>query len=365
MTATPLQQRIIERIQQEGPLTFAQYMRIALYEPELGYYVSNKTRVGWEGDFYTSTDVSSLFAACAGRQLQQLWEALDHPSRFVVVEQGAGRGDLGHGVRSWAERTVPELAAALDYYTTDIGTGQDALDPATQGLQPHVLLSNELVDAFPVHVLEKRGDILYELYVDQEEGRLCGFLSEPENEEVSTYLDRFAIPWRTFPDGWRAEVNLDALHWIANTARWLQTTPHGFLLTIDYGEKARQLYTPERPRGTLACYYRHTFTEQPLAKPGEQDITAHVNFSALIDEGERHGLHLHTYTTQAAWLQKMGIFEELEQIRKHDFAVIDSTERASDQGQTALFQWYNLRQRVLALTDPRGMGNFKVLILQH
>jgi SAM-dependent MidA family methyltransferase len=133
---------------------------------------------------------------------------------------------------------------------------------------------------------------------------------------------------------------------------------------IDYGDRASQLYHRSRLRGTLLCYYQHRINEQPLMRPGEQDITAHVNFSALIDEGRRHGLRRRLFTTQRAWLERMGIFEELEGLRRTHFAAADQ-ERASDRGQIALLRWYNLRQQVLALTDPAGLGNFKVLIMRR
>src|SRR5579859_6222970 len=144
LTSISLQQRIIERIQREGPITFADYMRMALYEPDYGYYVSGPAKMGWEGDYYTSTDVSSFFAYCMGHQLFQMWEILGRPSPFVVVEQGSGRGKLAHGIRLWAERNAPAFYTVLDYHTEDIRAGQDAL--MQSAISPSVILSNELVD---------------------------------------------------------------------------------------------------------------------------------------------------------------------------------------------------------------------------
>jgi len=396
MPFSALHQLISERIQREGPLSFAEYMRMALYEPGYGYYVTGSAKMGWQGDYFTSTDVSSLFANCVGRQLYALWEKLKHPAHFLVLEQGAGRGDLAGGVRAWAQEEAPAFHAALDYQIEDIRAGQDALgmertaagrpetertvagrpeagrpqgsplpwtdEPITEGGSPSVVLSNELIDAFPVHIVEKRGGRLYEVFVDmQQDGRLCEVLGEPGTPAVAGYLDSFNIPWRTFEEGWRAEINLDALRWIQRTASLLR---RGFILTIDYGDRARALYTAERARGTLLCYFQHQLSERPLARPGEQDITAHVNFSALIDEGRRLGLRLHKFTTQRLWLQSLGIQEELEQRRVKEFAAAE-TERATDRGQVALLKWRDLRLRVAALTDPAGMGNFKVLILRR
>lgn len=356
-----LQQLILERIRREGALTFAEYMRMALYEPGYGYYVSGPARMGWSGDYFTSSDVSALFAHCLGRQLYAFWEKLKRPAPFRVLEQGAGRADLAAQVRAWAASEAADFASALVYETTDIRGGQDSLLPS-EGTRSHVLLSNELIDALPVHVVEARAGRLYELYITCEESQLRELLAEPSSPEVATYLDRAGIPWHTFPDGWRAEINLEAAHWLELATNALER--HGFLLTIDYGAKARELYTRERRRGTLLCYYQHQTNERPLLFPGEQDITAHVDFSALIAQGRALGLRLHKYTTQRQWLEANGLFAELERRRASDFALADSN-RASDQGQIALFGWYNLRQRASVLTDPAGMGNFKVLILRR
>jgi SAM-dependent MidA family methyltransferase len=225
-----------------------------------------------------------------------------------------------------------------------------------------VLLSNELIDALPVHVVEAREGLLYEVYVDCQDGRLRELLDEPSSPEVSAYLDQARIPWRTFPTGWRAEINLDAGHWLEQATTLLHS--HGFLLAIDYGEKARELYTRDRRRGTLLCYYQHQASERPLLFPGEQDITAHVDFSALITQGRALGLRLHKYTTQQQWLEECGLSAELERRRASDFALADS-DRASDQGQIALLGWYTLRQRAAVLTDLSGMGNFKVMVLRR
>ncbi len=366
MTISPLQQLIIERIQRDGPISFADYMRMALYEPDYGYYVTGPARMGWEGDYYTSTDLSSFFAHCVGRQLLQMWELSGYPAPFIVVEQGSGRGNLAEGIQLWAEQEAPAFQAVLDYRTEDIHTGQDALTQSA--ISPSVILSNELVDALPVHIVALHEQKLYEVYIAaRSDGRLYEVLDEPSSQEVVNYLDSYKIHWTTFPDGWRAEVNLDALRWLSQSTQRLKSTRHArhsFLLTIDYGDKAPALYTPSRPDGTLACYFQHQLTNHPLVRPGEQDITAHVNFSALINEGRRQGLRLHTFTTQRLWLAEMGIYEELEHVRTRDFAVIDNA-RASDRGQVALLQWHNLRQGVMALTDATGMGNFKILILKR
>jgi SAM-dependent MidA family methyltransferase len=220
-----------------------------------------------------------------------------------------------------------------------------------------------------VHVVEKHGEMLYEVYVDVREGRFSEVLRETDNEEVASYLDSYKVPWRAYEDGWRAEINLDAIRWMERVVQLLvgpnpKRKRRGFLLTIDYGDVARELYTPYRRHGTLASYFKHQFTERPLARPGEQDLTAHVNFSALMQAGRQHGLRLGTLTTQRQWLTDLQIYEELERVRREEFAILDQA-RASDEGQIALLKWYDLRQRVMALTARGGMGDFKVLIMKR
>jgi len=362
-----LEQRILARIQREGPIPFAAYMHMALYEPGCGYYASGAHKMGWEEkDYFTSTDLSTVFATCMGRQLQRMWEQLKRPRPFVVLEQGAGRGHLAQGIRAWAEKESDDFSAALDYRLEDIRYGQDARDAVAHNasqdaITPSAILSNELIDAFPVHLVEKHGERLYEIYVDTQHGRLVETLKEPGDAAFEDYLDRYRVPWRSYSDRWRAEINLDALRWMERAATLLQ---RGFVLTIDYGDKARALYTRDRREGTLLCYYKHTFNDRPLTRPGQQDITAHVNFSALIEEGRRHGLRLSAFTTQKDWLQNMGIAEEMERLRLRDYAA-SVTQRASDEGQVALLRWYTLRQGIATLMDPAGMGNFKVLVMRR
>jgi len=295
-----------------------------------------------------------------------MWEQLKRPHPFIVLEQGAGRGHLAQDVQAWAEKESPDFYAALDYRLEDIRAGQDArgTTPYTNqqcDVAPSVILSNELIDAFPVHIVEKHGECLYEIFVDMQRERCVEVLHEPLDSAFEEYMDRYRVPWRTYSDGWRAEINLDALRWMGRAATLAR---RGFVLTIDYGDKARALYTPDRREGTLLCYYNHTLNDRPLIRPGQQDITAHVNFSALIEEGRRHGLRLNAFLTQRAWLQNMGIAGELERLRERDYAA-SVTQRASNEGQIALLRWYSLRQGANALMDPAGMGNFKVLIMRR
>jgi SAM-dependent MidA family methyltransferase len=353
--STPLEPIIYERLRVAGAITFADYMDLALYHPQAGYYTSGAPKVGWTGDFFTSAHLHPLFGACIVRQLLQFWERLKRPSPFVVIEAGAGQGLLAAHIAASIQQHAPALAGALVYQAEDVGRRAEQQITAA----PHVILSNELIDAFPVHLVETRGGRLLEVYVVERDGHLAERLDAPSSAAVATYLDRFQAPWRSFGDGWRAEINLRALEWMRATAARLARG--GFVLTIDYGDTARRLYTRERQRGTLLCYYRHTTNEEPLARPGQQDITAHVNFSALIDEGRRAGLTRSRFTTQREFLLGWGIREEMEALRASQFAAADAA-RHTDRGQADLLRAYSLRNAVNALLDPAGLGGFRVLL---
>ncbi len=353
---TPLEALILEQIRAAGALTFAEYMDLALYHPQLGYYTSGAPKVGWTGDFFTSAHLHPLFGACLARQLHQMWEALQRPQPFLVVEEGAAQGLLARHIESAARQTAPALAEALRYQTVEVGRRGEEATAA-----PHVILSNELIDAFPVHVVESSQGALQEVYVTEQGGQLIEQVRRPSSDALVAYLDRFRVDWRRFGAHypWRAEINLRALDWMRATAA--RVAPGGFVLTIDYGDTARRLYTSRRRRGTLLCYYRHTTNEEPLARPGQQDITAHVNFSALIEEGRRAGLRLSRFTTQRAFLLGWGIREDVEALRATRYAAADS-ERHTDQGQADLLRYYSQRNAVNALLDPNGLGGFRVLM---
>jgi SAM-dependent MidA family methyltransferase len=221
------------------------------------------------------------------------------------------------------------------------------------------VVSNELFDALPVHVVEARGSELLEMYVavDPQTGALVEELGAPSSAAVAGYMDEYRVPWRGFGDGWRAEVCLAAGREMGGMAGRLA---RGFLLTVDYGATARRLYTRERRRGTLAAYARHQFLERPLEGPGERDITAHVNFSALARAGTAGGLCVAGYTTQAAFLTEWGVREEIAARGARLYPAADS-ERHTDRGQAELLRRRSFEAAAAVLFDPRGLGGFRVL----
>jgi SAM-dependent MidA family methyltransferase len=389
-----LEEIIRTEILDAGPMTFARFMALALYHPTLGYYVGGGTGrepVGWAGDFFTSGDASPLWGWGIAHQLHQMWELLDRPACFDVVEPGAGRGLLAASVWRYAVALDADWAAALRYTLLDRAPAESPLRAARErrladelaripapaaGVrwlddfaqlmedQPQgiigCIISNELVDALPAHVLEKREGALAEVYVSltPDGARLVETLGAPSSTRVVDYLDRYAIPWRGYPDGWRAEVCPAAEDWILRVARALE---RGFVLTIDYGASARRLYGADRRRGTLMAYARHQVSERPLAHPGAQDLTAHVNFTALARVGREHGLKVAGLTTQTALLSALGVREQADALAARLFPHAE-TERHTDRGQAEYLRRVALFNALATLLNPHGLGGFHVLI---
>ena len=395
MTVTGLSAIIADEIARDGPMTFARFMATALYHPILGYYNGGgqgREPLGWSGDYFTSGDVHPLWGWALARQLHQMWELLGHPDHFDIVEVGAGRGLLARETWRYAVREAPDWAASLRYTLVDRSAAESPLRHSREQRLMHELaalavpsngvrwagslagaaldgpitgcaVSNELVDALPVHVIEVRGGALQEIYVglNGTSGTLVEVLGPPSSPDVAGYLETYHIPWRRFPDGWRAEICLDAAPWVRDVAALLG---RGFALTIDYGDTARRLYTPERRRGTLAVYTRHQMGDHPLTLPGQQDLTAHVNFTALIAAGRAAGLRLAGFTTQHEFLRRLGIVEEMETIGARRYPAAD-TERHTDRGQADLLRRMALRGAVSTLLNPHGLGGFRVLAQQR
>jgi SAM-dependent MidA family methyltransferase len=359
-----LRRLILSQIEERGAIPFSQFMEWCLYHPEDGYYQSERMNIGRDGDFYTGPCVHPLFGGLIAKQLSQMSERLGG-AFFDVVEQGGGKGFLCEDILQWAKKNEPAFYERLRYHL--IETSPHLLKEQKERLLEHqkdgkvfwmdpeafeqgkalmegCFLSNELVDAFPVHqVIFDRG-ILKEIYVTQDHGQLkeqWGGLSDPR---IASYFQTVDIALR---EGQRAEVNMKALDWVEKVAHCLKT---GFVLTIDYGYLAKELYGPHRSQGTLLCYYQHRTSENPYERLGEQDITSHVNFSSLIQRGEEVGLHLTGLVPQYQFLLALGLLQEMESLGR-DMSEVEAL---------------RLRLSLKHLIDPEmGMGEvFKVLI-QH
>ncbi|WP_066636199.1 class I SAM-dependent methyltransferase [Desulfolucanica intricata] len=357
-----LSEIIIKTIAQEGPITFARFMEMALYYPELGYYTSNKEKIGREGDFYTSSNVHPLFSQMIARQAKDMWRSMGQPTDWQFIEYGAGKGILAREFLLELQRQFPQCFNALTYWIIEISpffkkVQQEVLaelklpdDKVRWAAGPEqvfggkingCIFSNELLDAFPVHRVKQQEHGLSEIYVDYRNNEFCeteGLLSKPELEDYFTRQNIKLSP------GQSAEVNLNALYWLKKQASCLNK---GFIFTIDYGLEAELLYSQSRFDGTLRCFRKHTLNDNPYQHIGEQDITSNVNFTALELWGEKAGLVNTKTITQADFLINMGILDVLEE--QDDFTF----------DKQKLHQTLAIKQLIM----PEGMGRyFKVLI---
>jgi SAM-dependent MidA family methyltransferase len=291
-------------IRERGPLTVAAFMELALYHPQSGYYASAARRSGRTGDFFTSVDVGPLFGTLLAMQVQEMagFARLDDERAFDLVEAGAGNARLSADILGALASRAPELYANTRLHLVEASGAARAAQPAMLGNHAirlvgssaqlpaafsGVLIANELLDAFPVHQVVARGGRLREVYVRVDRsGRLFlreGDLSTPA---LAAYFDRLGI---TLEEGWRAEVNLQAVDWVREAVQRLQ---RGFIILLDYGHEARDLYSVSHSAGTLTTFSRHQASSGDdgwLQDPGSQDITAHVDFTSIREAAEAEG----------------------------------------------------------------------------
>ena len=322
---------LTQRISQEGRITFADFMTACLYEPGLGYYTSPGRKVGAEGDFYTSISVHAAFGRVIAREIAQMWRCMASPATFTLVECGAGNGRLACDIMDFlAERESvlydslnlvliekePTLESAQREMLAAHSTKVTWLPPeefsSGRFTFSGCLYSNELIDALPVHRVLMTADGLQEIYVTLKDGEFCEETGHLSTTAINDYLSRIAIDLRP---GQQAEINLAAPIWLTEASRALQK---GFLLTIDYGFPAIELFAPHRTRGTLLCYHRHQIEENPYIRLGKQDITSHVDFTSLMKQGEDLGLQSNWFGEQYRFLMSVGIVEEIEEIERSD-----------------------------------------------
>ena len=335
-------------------------MELCLYHPEFGYYMQDRERTGVRGDYFTSPDLHPVFARLVARQAVEMWEIMGRPAPFTWVEMGPGRGWFARDFLNWVRVTLPDFSAVLDYIAIEPGSHQrarlaerlkeDQLDSRVRLLAnleelPPVtgcFFSNELVDAFPVAVVTRAGGRLKEIYVTAEGEELREKPGRISHPEIAAGVARYA---HDLEEGQRVEVSRRAAQWMRAVSEKLTK---GFVITVDYGDLADQLFTSDRPRGTLLAYRGHTASEHFYSTPGENDLTAHVNFSALIDVGESAGLNFTGFTTQERFLLALGEGNEFADLY--------------DPGQNEAGK-LQARLKLKRLINPQGMGGiFKVLI---
>lgn len=353
---------IASEISRNGAVSFARFMDMALYHPQFGYYMRptapGTERIGWDGDFYTSSDVHPILGHALAKQAAQIDALLGHPDPFMIVEMGPGKGLLAKHVLSHGQLTSKSLAQRLRYILIECSPAmrerqQHELRPwllpsgpvtwledlnslASDGITG-LMFSNELPDAFPVHRIQVENGVLKEIFVEVRDGRFVECLRPLSTPEIEHYLDRLHI---ALPEGYRTEINLRAPVWMQQVAASLN---RGVVITIDYGHAAEDLYGPERSKGTLLCYFSQMASEDPFIRVGLQDMTSHVDFTTLATVGEEAGLSITGFTNQMSFLMGLGVEDMIAQLAPE-----------SPEFQAALH-----------LLKPEGMGRTFKILVQH
>jgi SAM-dependent MidA family methyltransferase len=317
-----LREYIEREIAERGPIPFSRYMELCLYgapggDPP-GFYSRAREQFGKGGDFYTSSDVHAVFGRLLARQFDEMWRVLGSPERIDLVELGPGRGLFAQDVLDWTDKKFPEFHAALhatlvetsaglrarleERFAALVGAGKvEVVETIERAhvLDAFIVFANEVFDALPVEIIADRGTVR----VGVEQGRLVETFVTPSAEELE-YLDRYSV----HPEaGERVEAALDALGYLQRIATALPADARGFCVFVDYGY-TRQEQLAGRHRDTLMTYRGHQAGANPYDAPGEQDITAHVNFTGLMEAGKKAGLEPLALVTQSQFL--MGIGEE-------------------------------------------------------
>ena len=361
-----LRETIVREIRELGPIPFSRYMEMCLYDPEAGYYSRNVEQFGKAGDFYSSSDVHAVFGRLLARQFEEMWRALGSPEEIEILELGPGRGLFARDVLDWLEKKFPECFRAVHYSLSErsprlrerlqatlerhfaagkasTGNGATSVAPSEPLVEralapevPLIVFANELFDALPVEVLRPEG----ELHIAENDGRFIETWL-PASAGNLDYLDRYSVHPE---EGERVETARVAQQTMSQLAASIE---RGFIIAIDYGyTRTEQL--AGRHRGTVTAYRQHSVSDDPYEAPGEQDITAHVNFTALATAAEQQGMQVQPLLTQSQFL--MGIGEP------NQFAdAFEDCRVPQEHAKVAL--------QLKHLVTPAGMGeSFQVLV---
>ena len=356
-----LRAKIEQEIRQGGPIPFSRYMELCLYDPELGYYSRPAEKFGRAGDFYTSSDVHAVFGRLLARQFEEMWRVLGSPERMELLELGPGRGLFARDVLDWSEKKFPDFFRTVHYTLVErspalrrslhtrlsqhLATGRASIiDTSTAGTRvrarstevPLIVVANEFLDALPVEVVSAEGS----LRLDVENGRLVEKWVPASTAELE-FLDRYGV--HPGP-GDRTEICFEARQHMEALAEAIE---RGFFIVIDYGY-TREEQLAGRHLGTIMTYREHTASPNPYEVPGEQDITGHVNFTALVAAAEQNGVQTHRLLTQSQFLMGIG---EVNQFAD----AFEECRLPQERAKVAL--------QLKHLVTPAGMGEtFQVLV---
>jgi SAM-dependent MidA family methyltransferase len=369
-----LVERIVGEIERDGPLTFARFMELALYEPDHGYYRTSNARPGRDGDFLTAPEANPIFGRALARHVVDAWQAVGAPPAFVIREHGAGSGSLALAILDGLAVEEPTLYRIVRYQAIDVearrlaelrqrlsGAGHgDRLQADDASPIVGALIANEVLDALPTHRVQgaigvRAGDAgagdaeggdpaLVEIFVGWRDGAFVDVSGAPSTAALAGRLAEEGVALQA---GQQAEICLAVDGWVTHAAAGLE---RGVALFIDYGYPAPELYDPlRRPAGTLAAYLGQRAHGDPYRAVGRQDLTAHVDTTAVERAAGRAGLsHLAT-TTQARFLAGLGAGELLVELQS---------------GPGASLQHYlEARAALVRMIDPAAMGGFRVLAL--
>ncbi len=302
---------IKEAIHESGPIPFTNFMKLALYHPEHGYYTRGILNVGKSGDFFTSVSVGSCFGTIIAHRIQKEWLEQGSPDAFHIIEQGANTGQLAKDILDTLKSTFPELYTSTRYHIIEhlpsvIDIQKSTLTDHHQCLHHHsepshlgengVLLSNELIDAFPVHLLQFQNGQWHERKVSLDENDEFRFTLESLNPLLKQATQSIQQTLPTPPDGYETEYRPGISAYITEAKNILTKA---LLITIDYGHTSSSYYAASRKTGTLRCYHQHQADENPLQLPGLKDITAHVDFTQLGHELRNAGFSLTQFSSQS------------------------------------------------------------------
>ena len=351
---TALERSLIGHIAKYGPVTFESFMNFVLYDNDQGYYptrrrTSGSKPVGTDGDYFTSPITHPVFGALLALQLREMWLLLDSPSEFTVVEMGAGDGTLRSDILEYVQQELPDFAQTIRYVATDLVPPSNVNGVIGNSCLPvdvvGCIISNELLDAYPFNRFIVRDGVVKEIFVDYQGGGFVDSVGEVSEPEITARVDPFLD---SLTEGYKGEVNLRLAYWSDSVSAALQ---RGYVITIDYGYDRPDLYESSRRSGSMRCYYQHTLSQDPLRRIGKQDITSHVDFTAvdhtlMVNRIKRVGT-----LSQRQFLFNLGLKDFSDDITLR--SLTKELSREDSQENLAAIE---------SLIDAEGLGKFRVVV---